>query len=290
METPASEPPSPLPTRELTSQGGNNVAVSTRRGSAIGHLAILSTGLAAIAFIPYLVTRRQVSTLRRRIDEMGATTALLKQRQSLGQVAPGVEPEVTTAGLLAEMRQEMAAMREQLEQKDSERTKTLSDMTMDAILINEQLDELRGDVSKAVDGSSWAGSRLELLQSGLHALRKETESLRKETEAYRGEVQEQLRQLRVEQDSLRSALFKLSDEVQSSRTPPHSSELQQLLQETRRTRAVVFGDIGTALGDIAYVIQRLDVEMGHEFRHGGYDPVERIRVLALRMQDEGLNK
>ncbi|KAJ6516183.1 hypothetical protein C8R45DRAFT_959183 [Mycena sanguinolenta] len=287
METPpASEPPSPLPAHELVPQGGDNVTVSTRRGSAIGHLAILSTGLAVIAFIPYLVTRRQVSTLRRRIDEMGATTALLKQRQGLGKVAPGVEPETTTSALLAKMRQDMAAMREQLEQKDSERGRTLSDMTMDAILINEQLDELRGDVSKAVDGSSWAGSRLELLQSGLYALRKETEDVRQESEAHRGEVQEQLRQLRVEQDSLRSALFKLSDEMQSVRTIPQSSELQQLLQESRRTRAVVFGDIGTALGDIAYVIQRLDVEMGHEFRNGGYNPVERIRVLALRMQNE----
>ncbi|KAJ7276115.1 hypothetical protein B0H12DRAFT_1083682 [Mycena haematopus] len=257
MNTPASEPPSPA-------------SQLINPGSTI-------TGLAAIAFVPYLITRRQVSTLRRRIDEMGATTALLKQRQSLSQVTPGVEPGATASGLLAQMRQEMEAMREQLEQKDSERAKTLSDMTMDAILINEELDELRGDVSKAVDGSSWAGSRLEPLEGDLHGLRKETE-------AYRSEVQEQLRQLRAEQESLRSALFKLSDEVQSAKTSPQS-ELQQLMLESRHTRAVVFGDIGTALGDIAYVIQRLDVEMGHETRNGGYDPVERIRVLALRMQE-----
>jgi len=264
MDAPVSEPPSPLPAHELSNVGGGNVAVSTQRGSAVHHLAILSTGLAAIAFIPYLITRRQVSTLRRKIDEMGATTALLKQRQALGQIAPGVEGESTASGLLAQMRQEMEAMREQLEQKESERAQALSDMTMDVIHINEEMDALRGDISSAVH----------TLQQGF----------RKDTEDYRGDAQEQIRQLRGEQESLRSELFKLSDEIQSAKTGPQASELQRLLLETKQTRAV-FGAIGSSLGDIATIIQRVEIEMGHE-RTGGYDPVERLRVLALQMQDE----
>jgi len=264
MDAPASEPPSPLPAHEHVNTGGDNVAVSTQRGSAARHLAILSTGLAAIAFIPYLLTRRQVSSLRRRIDEMGATTALLKQRQGLAQVAPGVEGGATASGLLTQMRQEMAAMREQLEQKDSERAKALSDMTMDVIHVNEELDHLRGDITSAVNA----------LQQGF----------RKDTEDNRGEAQEQIRQLRVEQEALRSELFKLSDEIQSAKTGPQASELQRLLLETKQTRAV-FGAIGSSLGDIAHIIQRVEIEMGHE-RTGGYDPVERLRILALQMQDE----
>ncbi|KAF8211425.1 hypothetical protein K438DRAFT_1958537 [Mycena galopus ATCC 62051] len=275
----APERPSPLPAHEFfNTSGSDNVAVSPQRGSALGHLAILGTGLVAIAFIPYCITRRQVSTLRRRIDEMGATTALLKQRQAMSQVAPGIEPEATASGLLAQMRQELTAMREQLEQKDSQRVKALSEVTTDVLLINTELHDLRGDISKAAAGSSLSGSQLEPLEDGLQGLREQMET-------YRGEINEEIRQLRAEQESLRSALFKLSDEVQSAKTGPQSSDLQQLLLETRHTRAVVFGDLPIALGDIAYVIQRLDIEMGHE-PAAGYDPVERLRLLALRMQDE----
>ncbi|KAK7061474.1 growth arrest-specific 2-like protein [Favolaschia claudopus] len=252
----------------------DNASISTQRGSAVRHLAILGMGLATMAFIPYLVTRRQVTTLRRRLDEMGATTALLKQRQT----SSGVMEGTGSSDLLAQMRQELAIMREELDQKVAERTQPPSDtLTLDIININEDMDALRGDVSSAVEAQSLLSSRLDSIQSSLHALRKENET-------YRGEVQELLRQLRAEQDASRSELFKLSDELQSAKTGPQASELQRLLIETRQTRAV-FGAIGTSLGDIAHIIQRVEIEMGHESK-GAYDPVERLRVLALQMQDD----
>jgi len=241
----------------------------------------LGTGLLGIAFLPYMITRRQVATLRRRIDEMGATTTLLRQRQAaLGLVTPGAEPGATASSVLAQMRQELAAMREQLEQKDSERAKSLSDMTMDVIHINEALDEIRDGVSTLEAANDESGPRLEILDGDLHGLRVGTES-------GWAEVQEQIRQLRGDQDALRSELFKLSDEVQSAKTAPQNSELQRLLLETKQTRAI-FGSIGTSLGDIATIIHQVQIEMGHE-RSGGYDPVERLRVLALQMQDQTIH-
>lgn len=47
----------------------------------------------------------------------------------------------------------------------------------------------------------------------------------------------------------------------------------------------IFGAIGSSLGDVATIIQRVEIELGHE-RSAGYDPVERLRVLALLMQEE----
>ncbi|KAJ7937305.1 hypothetical protein B0H13DRAFT_1945259 [Mycena leptocephala] len=293
-----SERPSPLPAPQPTNMGVDDVAVSTQRGSAVRHLAILGTGLLGIAFLPYMITRRQVATLRRRIDEMGATTTLLRQRQAaLGLVTPGAESGATATSVLAQMRQELVAMREQLEQKDSERAKSLSDMTMDVIHINEALDEIRDSVSTLEAANDESGPRLEILDGDLHGLRVGTES-------GWAEVQEQIRQLRGDQDALRSELFKLSDEVQSAKTAPQNSELQRLLLETKQTRygistvrlpkvslfpsRAIFGSIGTSLGDIATIIHQVQIEMGHE-RSGGYDPVERLRVLALQMQDQTIH-
>ncbi|KAJ6539088.1 hypothetical protein B0H19DRAFT_1177055 [Mycena capillaripes] len=274
MDPSASEGPSSLLAEPMNT--GDDAAVSGQRGSVVRHLAILSTLLVPIAALPYIITRRQVTTLRRRMDEMGATTALLKQRQAVGSVTPGMEPGAATA-LLTQMRHEMEAMRQQLERKDSERAESLSDITMDVIQLNEELDGIRSDISTATDANSASSSRLEIVDGGLHNLRKETESRW-------ADVQDELRLLRGQQEALRSELFKISDEIQSVKTGPQSTELQRLLLETKQTRAT-FGAIGTSLGDIATIIHQVQIEMGHE-RSAGYDPVERLRILALQMQDQ----
>ncbi|KAJ7507496.1 hypothetical protein B0H11DRAFT_1967351 [Mycena galericulata] len=281
MDSQAPEPRS-APVPDVVSEAGSDAMVSSR-GSAVRHLAILSAFLVPIACLPYLITRRQLTTLRRRVDEMGATTNLLRQRHQAS--APGGESGVTA--LLAQMRQEMDVMRAQLEHNDSERAKSLSEMTMDVIHINEELDQIRGDILSVRDAESASPdkpmSREEVkdtLEDGLHRLRQETGSSQ-------SAVVEQIRQLHGEQDALRSELIKMADQLQTVKTGPHavdSTELHRLLQETRQTRAI-FGAIGSSLGDVATIIQRVEIEMGHE-RSGGYDPVERLRILALRMQDE----
>ncbi|KAJ6599330.1 hypothetical protein DFH09DRAFT_1130761 [Mycena vulgaris] len=268
-----------FPARDLTSSG-DDVNVSNTRGSAIRHLAILGSVLIPIAFLPYMITRRQLTTLRRRVDEMGATTALLKQRGGLAQAGPGGE----VGASLAEMRQEIETMRGQLGHNDSQCAKSLADMTLDVIHINEELDQMRADILLARDTNGAPDERISReLQDGLYKIRQELQPSQIEATT----VMEQLRLLRGEQEALRSELFKLADQMQSAQTGPQameSSELRRLLQEARQTRAT-FGAIGSSLGDIATIIQRVEIEMGHE-RTGGYDPVERLRVLALRMQEE----
>ncbi|KAJ7667746.1 hypothetical protein DFH06DRAFT_1183444 [Mycena polygramma] len=260
MDSPAELPSNSLPVRdapELTNPGGDGVA----NRSALRHLAILSALFVPIGCLPLLIGRRQMASLRRRIDEVGATTALLK-RQGL---APGAEPGAATA-LITQMRQEMEVMRQQLEHRDSKHAESLSAMTMDIVELSEDLELDRSDISTRTHANDQAVS----------------------------EVQEQIRVLRGEQEALRSEVFKISDMIQSAKTGPQDSELQRLLLETKQTRycaiswrmpRATFGAIGTSLGDIATIIHQVQIEMGHE-RSAGYDPVERLRVLALQMQDQ----
>jgi chromosome segregation ATPase len=123
------------------------------------------------------------------------------------------------------MRQEIEAMRAQLEQKDSERAESLSGITMDVIDVNEELDQVKSGLTHATDGISWLDLRLKPL-----------EGLGNQTEVNLGEIHEQIRLLRAEQEALRTEVFKLSDEIQTAKTGPQASELQQLLLETKQTR------------------------------------------------------
>ncbi|KAJ7179375.1 hypothetical protein C8R46DRAFT_1073574 [Mycena filopes] len=253
------QPPMPIAVpMDLTK---DDAAVIDQRGSAVRHLAILSTLLVPIAFLPYMMTRRRVTALSRKIDAIGGTAAL-RRGQAPGQ---GAESE-SGALLLVRMRQEMDAMRQQLETRESKRTKH----------IMEELDKLKGDVPTPGNASN---PRLESLEAGLRNLEDGMGSLGQQMGAHASDVQEQIRLLRGQQEALRSELFKLSDEVQNS-------ELQKLLSETKQTRAI-FGAIGSSLGDVATIIQRVEIEMGHDSqRSAGYDPVERLRVLGLQMQDQ----
>ncbi|KAJ7086624.1 hypothetical protein C8R44DRAFT_820602 [Mycena epipterygia] len=276
MDSQSSERPS-LPARDLINGAGDDATVYNR-GSAVRHLAILGSFLIPIAFLPYMITRRQVTTLRRRVDEMGAITAFLKQR-FLAPIAPA--GEAGAPALLTQMRQELEVMRDQA----SQRATTQSDLTMDIININEELDQMRNAISSAqatqsaLPDNHISREELETVEHGLHKLRREAESSS-------ADIQDQIRLIRGEQEALRSEFFKISDQLQSAKTGPHavdSTELHRLLQEAQQTRAI-FGAIGSSLGDVATIIQRVEIEMGHERTTGGYDPLERLRVLAMQMQ------
>lgn len=228
MDSQTSEPPSGRIMVAPEPMNGNDAVVTNQRGSAIRHLAILSTLLSvpiALAFLPYMVTRRQVTTLSRKLDEMGATTALLQRRLALEQVGPGMESE-SGAALL---RQEMEAMRQQFESREFQRTKFLSDMTLDVTHINEELDKVKGDVL-----ANASNPRLATVETSLRSLEDGVDNIRQ----HALDVQEQIRLLRGEQEALRSELFKLSDEVQSVKTGPQNSELQKLLLDAKQTRLV----------------------------------------------------
>lgn len=246
MDSASPEHPS-LPAPDVIAGAGDDATVYNR-GSAVRHLAILGSFLIPIAFLPYMITRRQVTTLRRRVDEMGATTAFLKQR-FLAPAAPG--GEAGAPALLAQMRQELEVLRDQ----ESQRTAAQSDLTMDFINLNEELDEMRKALSSALVTQSAAPdnhiSREEMgtVEHGLRMLRQEAESSS-------ADIQGQIRLIRGEQEALRSELFKISDQLQSAKTGPHavdSTELHRLLQEAQQTR---YGNAFGCFFDVSLSAQR----------------------------------
>ncbi|KAJ6627568.1 hypothetical protein B0H10DRAFT_2210476 [Mycena sp. CBHHK59/15] len=284
--------PEPRPVPGPYNGGREDAAVSAPRGSALRHLAILSSLMIPIAFLPYLITRRQLTTLRRKVDDMGANAALFRKRQldaNLTQSAQNRSGETLTVGtstLLAQMRQEIEALRRDVDLKDSEQT-------TDVLQIHEELDRMRADIVSTRDDQGASQDKSISREKLLETLENSLKKLRHETETSRADLEDQIRLLRGEQEALRSEVFKLSDELQSALTGPSTfegSELQRLLEEARQTRAM-FGAVGSSLGDVATIIQRVKLEMGHE-RHAydGYDPVERLRALAMQMQEEASSR
>ncbi|KAJ7068034.1 hypothetical protein C8F01DRAFT_1116623 [Mycena amicta] len=219
-----------------------------RRGSTLLHVALLSALLSPVAFLPYMISRRQLGHLRQQVNDL--------QR--------AVE---RSSALQAPRLRELAALRQQLE--------------LNTRSLTQELDELRGEISSLRDAASGKrisrGEVVQVVEGHLTKLRQEAD----------GKTEEAMRQLVGQQESLQTQLFKLADEVQTLQSGPqalNSAELHRLLEDARQTRAI-FGSIGSSLGDIATLIQRIEIELGHE-RSAGYDPVERLRVLALRMQEE----
>ncbi|KAJ7117346.1 hypothetical protein C8R43DRAFT_1037222 [Mycena crocata] len=267
MDAHTPEPLSPPNSEVVNGGGGDSAQTETgSRGSAVRHLAILGSFLIPIAFVPYMMTRRQVASLRRRVDEMGATTAFLRQRyihEGLAHAAQARTGEeaassIGTTTLLTQLRQEIDALREQLEHKDVEHSKALTDMAMDVINNNEELGQLRTDLLSVRDISSASsntatGEELGKLGEGL-------QRLRKETHAAVTESSEQIRLLRGDQEAMRTELIKLSGEFirladESAKTGPQvvdSAELHRLLKEARQTR---YNNIVTAFSDVSLFIQ-----------------------------------
>ncbi|KAJ7638554.1 hypothetical protein FB45DRAFT_903214 [Roridomyces roridus] len=252
MDSP--EPLPPLPAEIPASQ----------RGSALRHVAILSGILAPIAFVPWLLARRQVTLLRRRVDEMGATVARLKQY-------PTASVDVES-GAATQLRQQLDDFRAQMERNDQ----TFSGMTVDMIDINEELDRLRNDVARATEQQVSRDEVRTMFGDNLIAVRQDAAS-------FKSAVDEELRQLRGEQEVLPSESFKMADRFQTAETGPSAvdtAELHRLLDEARQTR-LIFAAIGTSLGDVATIIQRVELEMGHDGRRS-----ERLRKLALILQED----
>ncbi|KAF7313590.1 Growth arrest-specific 2-like [Mycena chlorophos] len=228
---------------------------SREAGSVIRHVALLSVLLAPIAFIPYVITRRQLGKLRRQVEEIGATTAALRQT-AVEKPLPSAMPKHDVAGL-----------RLQIERNAAERAKALS-------AVHHQLDDLREEMVSLRNMERVSQEEVgQIVDSRLQEAAVKTD--------------EALRFIIGQQESLQSHLFKLESEIQTLQSGPqavNSAELHRLLEDARLARGH-FTSIGSSLGDIATIIQRIEIELGHE-RALGYDPVERLRVLALRMQEE----
>jgi hypothetical protein len=109
----------------VVDEGQDDHIVVTRRRPipATTHFAVLAAFILPITLLPYLVTRRQLLLLRRRVDELGVTTTTLQQdlTTSLSETAIRRDEHRRVRALLHEMKQEVDELWLQAEQRESGR-------------------------------------------------------------------------------------------------------------------------------------------------------------------------
>lgn len=90
---------------------------SQRSFPAITRAAVLAAFVLPITVLPYLLIRRQLAMLRRKIDEVGATTKILQRdvNQSLSEIVMRKDEYRRVRALLHDMMQEADESRFQVE-------------------------------------------------------------------------------------------------------------------------------------------------------------------------------
>lgn len=89
---------------------------------AIKHIAFLSAFLLPLTVIPYVITRRQVSVLQRKMNEATALTAATFQgdlKRVLVEVARARQETAKVRASLGEVRLDVERLREEVEERQS---------------------------------------------------------------------------------------------------------------------------------------------------------------------------
>lgn len=86
---------------------------------AITHFAVLAAFILPITLLPYLMTRRQLSTLRKAVDEVGLSTSASRlELNSFSEMAVRREEHISMNVALDEMKRELKGLRLQAERRD----------------------------------------------------------------------------------------------------------------------------------------------------------------------------
>lgn len=119
----------------------NGVPIPPRRPiPAIKHFAVLTAFVLPIALLPYLVTRRQLTVLRRQFEEIKSVTDVL-QKDTKGvwsETAKARGEDRSTRAALQSMKQEIEELRSVIEERYDARLSTDNTMRSDLQkLLNE---------------------------------------------------------------------------------------------------------------------------------------------------------
>lgn len=140
--TPAEELPLSLPTRQRP--------VTT-------HIAVLTAFILPITLLPYLVSRRQVSVLRRQVE--GLTAVTTKVQRDLGGVmaetAARKDDHRRVRGLLHDMMQETDEFKVQTEQRERARSASDEEIRGELRELLEEARRSRYAVLTCISGHMW---------------------------------------------------------------------------------------------------------------------------------------
>lgn len=87
---------------------------------AITHLAVLTAFILPITLLPYLLSRRRLSSLQTQVDSMGASVRILEQdlRSASSEIATYTEENRRMRALFHQMKQETDALRLRSNQRE----------------------------------------------------------------------------------------------------------------------------------------------------------------------------
>jgi outer membrane murein-binding lipoprotein Lpp len=110
------------------SGGGESVTSAQSNGRrlpfrAITHLAVLTAFILPITLLPYLLSRRRLSSLQTQVDSMGASVRILQQelRRASSEITTYKEENRRMKALFRQMKQETDALRLRPNQREVER-------------------------------------------------------------------------------------------------------------------------------------------------------------------------
>ncbi|KAF8219655.1 hypothetical protein L208DRAFT_819926 [Tricholoma matsutake] len=142
--------------RERVSSTSSNGRRSFR---AITHFAVLTAFILPVTLLPYLLSRRRLSSLQKQVDRMGASVRILQQDlgQASSEVAICNEENRRMRAMLHQMMQEADQLRLKAKQNDAERLAFDEAIRSDLqILLNERQESRAQAVTLRALGTSLA--------------------------------------------------------------------------------------------------------------------------------------
>lgn len=140
------DPIVPHPPQDTGITNDASITTSSRRPMpAIKHLAVLTAFILPITLLPYVLTRRQTSLLRREIEELSAVTRKVQHEldRALSETASRKDDHRRIRGLLHDMMQETDEFRVQTEQRERVRANTDEEVSSELRKLVEEAQRAR---------------------------------------------------------------------------------------------------------------------------------------------------
>jgi outer membrane murein-binding lipoprotein Lpp len=125
----------------LSQSPEERVVSGPRPFRAITHLAVVTTFILSVTVLPYVLTRRRLSSLHRQVDSMGATMRILQQdlSQARSEAVTHKEDTRRMKALLHQMMQEADRLRLRADKREAEQAGSDGAIRSDLrMLLNER--------------------------------------------------------------------------------------------------------------------------------------------------------
>ena len=187
-----------IPSPQTASGAPERRTAFPQRYPAITHVAVLAALLTPLAVVPYLLSKRRISSLSRRLDSVSVTTAALRRElESSAAQRRKDELSPTTTDLRKkvesltaewagkkELSATIAALRKELETSATESAKQKEELSVAAAALRRNLETAAIESAKRKEELDYTSASLEAARNEVTRLHRSIEHLRAEYEAF----------------------------------------------------------------------------------------------------------